>query len=1190
MLTVDSMCRWYSAQTEQEWVRAGLSAAVRSACRAHMQGEHGDRRQELVFIGLSGMVEADVTKELDACLVTDEQMASGVGGWKEMVDPWQDWSISAVESTMMAQTREVIADREKYKLDLWLEREAQDVSSGNYAAAIDATSIRSMFEKLRALGESKAEEGEFAAALTVWDEALLLKGLEGAVDPHAIACVNEYEAQLLMEAGDYFGAIHTCDRALEVCPELAVAQHTKARAQLEMGEIDMAGAGLGSLLELVATSPADASKGGLDVEAVHEDLARCVALKEQARKLEAETGGQVLRGELVLPGQQWNKSCYGSRHGKPGDMNCDTRNRLYLNLLMAKALDVGSAAAPEDYVSDNTSSVYGLLPVRLGCPTSRPMIRELQCCAVLEPLNKLLASQKAAKASSLRFPTSLCAPGESPEEAAARAYSVHYSDALGSSDELRRLPFIPPVVHYHLLPNGATEVQTFFVAVCPPAVTAADVQEEVAQLRELAKLALTSPAVCAAELKALQERLRWTTVQAAWGLLCQIANDAVQQKLKPADDGWYEPNSVIAVTESLFEETYVLSLFRELLATGEEVSDAKGQWEFGVLIAIELLCVSWNIPASLPSLLDSVCFKHSLVASSTLLQWHSSDPRQLLLSLGDRSSEKARSEVLLGSHKVRSHDLTTELINRVRSEEPQLAATHDSEQKDTSAGSLCHWSVCTERDNGVLAGAAATIASKARANLLEATAAGLMTRVSADWDQLKTDGGSVTGKTEPLATERGTKRKQQEPIAQARGQADFDLLIVGAGASGVGCAVQAKLFGIEPSRTLILERGHCVGSSFNSWPAEMRFITPSFNQQAYGFMDLNSVAYDTSPAQLLHEQHPTGSQYAAYLAEVARLHKLPIAFCTDVTSICRTGHDDDGFLPSSISLDGLGVGRRSSGGFEVTLKQGAGATNKLPATVRTHFIIWAAGEFQYPRTDGFPGADLCLHNSAIQSWAHERDLSPGTEKERVVIGGYESGMDAAVNLAALGVRVTVVASSPFWTMRTLDPSTELAPYTAGRLKAALKSPCPPTLLGHCRVQRVERTQDGEGFVVTVEKHAPTSDSEQVDATALVRVSADDKTAAGAGHAHGHGHGQASVQAQAVADDSGHGRECDHAHGADRTCHHGHGHGHDRGHGHGHGTSSGESNASTGPDKGTTELTPAAETMILQTVVILKLPS
>ena len=100
-------------------------------------------------------------------------------------------------------------------------------------------------------GEAKAESGELSLALAAWDEALLLKGLEAAVDARTIATLNEYEAQLLMEAEDYFGAIHTCDRALEVWPHLLAAEHTRARAQLELGELTMAETGLRALQQSV---------------------------------------------------------------------------------------------------------------------------------------------------------------------------------------------------------------------------------------------------------------------------------------------------------------------------------------------------------------------------------------------------------------------------------------------------------------------------------------------------------------------------------------------------------------------------------------------------------------------------------------------------------------------------------------------------------------------------------------------------------------------------------------------------------------------------------------------------------------------------------------------------------------------------------------------------------------------------
>ena len=144
----------------------------------------------------------------------------------------------------------------------------------------------------------------------------------------------------------------------------------------------------------------------------------------------------------------------------------------------------------------------------------------------------------------------------------------------------------------------------------------------------------------------------------------------------------------------------------------------------------------------------------------------------------------------------------------------------------------------------------------------------------------------------------------------------------------------------------------------------MRFITPSFNQQAFGFMDLNSVAYDTSPAQLLHEQHPTGPQYAEYLREVARVHALPVICETDVTAITPVGAN------SHRHGHGQGGEHTVGGAFDVYVTQSPNAGKQLPAKIRTKFVIWAAGEFQYPRQEGFSGAsENCVHNSRVRSWA-----------------------------------------------------------------------------------------------------------------------------------------------------------------------------------------------------------------------------
>ena len=226
----------------------------------------------------------------------------------------------------------------------------------------------------------------------------------------------------------------------------------------------------------------------------------------------------------------------------------------------------------------------------------------------------------------------------------------------------------------------------------------------------------------------------------------------------------------------------------------------------------------------------------------------------------------------------------------------------------------------------------------------------------------------------------------------ARGEV-LDVVVIGGGAAGVGVAVTLKHAGIE--NFVVLER-RTVGASFAAWPAETRFITPSFPTNSIGMLDLNSIAVGVSPAFSLEVEHPTGQEYASHLRGVAQFFELPVREQSDVLRVTKVGDD-----------------------FRVDTAED---------TLRAKHVIWAAGEFQYPRLYGFQGSELCRHTATVGSYEElEGD-------DFVVIGGYESGVDAAYHLAYQDKRVKLFDKGCPWKDVSSDPSIALSTYSLERMR------------------------------------------------------------------------------------------------------------------------------------------------------------
>ena len=75
--------KWWAATVEEEW--PGDAEAL-AEVRQGFQGAYGDRRQEIVFIGMD-MDRVVIESLLEECLLTDEEMAEGPAAWTNYQDP-----------------------------------------------------------------------------------------------------------------------------------------------------------------------------------------------------------------------------------------------------------------------------------------------------------------------------------------------------------------------------------------------------------------------------------------------------------------------------------------------------------------------------------------------------------------------------------------------------------------------------------------------------------------------------------------------------------------------------------------------------------------------------------------------------------------------------------------------------------------------------------------------------------------------------------------------------------------------------------------------------------------------------------------------------------------------------------------------------------------------------------------------
>jgi thioredoxin reductase (NADPH) len=207
----------------------------------------------------------------------------------------------------------------------------------------------------------------------------------------------------------------------------------------------------------------------------------------------------------------------------------------------------------------------------------------------------------------------------------------------------------------------------------------------------------------------------------------------------------------------------------------------------------------------------------------------------------------------------------------------------------------------------------------------------------------------------------GIPPEDPHSIPEATGGAGtvFDLLVVGAGPTGLACAIEAKKVGFRP---VLVDKG-CVCNSLFHYPAHMTFFTTS------ELLEIGDIPFPSPNAK------PTRNETLEYYRQVAAFYKLDVRQYHRVERV--TGAD---------------------GGFTVHLVDRFGRTSEL----QTRKLALSTGYYDLPNMMGVPGEELSkVHH-------YYDDPHPYFGLDVVVIGGKNSAAIAALELWRHGARVTVV--------------------------------------------------------------------------------------------------------------------------------------------------------------------------------------
>lgn len=181
-----------------------------------------------------------------------------------------------------------------------------------------------------------------------------------------------------------------------------------------------------------------------------------------------------------------------------------------------------------------------------------------------------------------------------------------------------------------------------------------------------------------------------------------------------------------------------------------------------------------------------------------------------------------------------------------------------------------------------------------------------------------------------------------------------DAIVIGGGPCGLSAAIELKNIGLD---VLIIEKGNIVNSIYR-YPTHQTFFSSSIK------LSIGDIPFITA------KEKPKRNDALVYYRKVAELKELPINSFEKVETV-----------------------EKKNGHFTVKTDL---------ASYKAKFVIVATGYYDNPNSLGVPG------DSLPNVFHYFKEAHPYFGRKVVVIGGKNSAVDAAIELAKAGASVTVI--------------------------------------------------------------------------------------------------------------------------------------------------------------------------------------